>query len=74
MAFNAIGKEPVEPIEMICVTGQDSEDFQFKPAHAQRNRDDTRGKNDARGERVDAVLTDGDGEEGEQKSQPRDHL
>src|SRR5580704_10169512 len=38
-AVRAVGTEDfVEPVEMIEVAGENTEDFQFEPAHLQHNR------------------------------------
>src|SRR5258705_4517065 len=50
-------KDAVEPIEMIEVTGENAENFEFEPTHFQDNADQTDGKNYSGGQAVDGVLT-----------------
>ena len=63
-----------EPDEVIDVGGEDAEDFEFEPAAAMNDGDETERENGAGGERVDGVLADGDGGEGEEKSEAGDDL
>ncbi len=63
-----------QPDEVIHVGGEDAEDFELEPAAAMDDGDETQREDGAGGERVDGVLADAYGEEGEKKGKAGDDL
>ncbi len=67
-------EDAVEPIKVIQVAGKNTEDFELEPAHFQDDGDKTDGKNYARDQAVDGVLTQRHGGVTEQKGQAGNEL
>ncbi len=67
-------EDAVEPIKMIQVAGENSEDFEFEPAHFQDDRNETDGEKHAGRKAVNGVLAEGDGSVAKQECQSSDEL
>ena len=67
-------EDAIQPIEMIQVAGENSEDFEFEPTHSQDDRNESDGKKHAGRETVDRVLAQSDSGVTKQECQASDKL